>query len=599
MGFSRDHFWIRVSLHSTEEQKSDWFLQLADSRVEWLDWYLVREGVVPIPIESGTRRPQSPLMVDDRFPTLPFTIDPGETLDIVLHLRSQTRIRIPLRLYSASGYAARDRHVDSIYMFCFGSIAALVFAGLVFGLAVDIEGSLMYSLSALTSGLYHLGLSGYWGTLRLPGWEFGSMEGALFFFQLSILAMLLYLESFFGLVRTAPLVSRVIRKLLVVGSLLLLAIPFLPYWPMNVFLEGQLAMFGISAMILAIWSAKRGDRVAIFYLLTWSSFWISITLVAYYGWRKIPATFDPVPYIFLITNLSLGSFLFCIADRARLQRKMKREAEEELSHLQSEQNSRLEEQVRERTLSLNEAKEQAELANRYKEMFLANISHEIRTPLSALISLSQAMHMQSAACALSPQFTRMLEQVRSGGRHLNLMLTNLLDATSANAGRQNLRMEEVDLQAWSRQVGDILEPIAHSKGLSLEWVDSSLAGRKIRSDPMRLSQILINLVHNAVKFTTSGTVRVVFAINESSFSFEVHDEGPGLPAPAEVLYTAFEQSRPVESDPTHGVGLGLYVVQSNVASLEGEITATSPVKGGTTFRVVFTKEFPDHEIPAR
>lgn len=596
LGFTRDDLWLRFSLRSTAVDRTEWFVELAHTRFEWIDWYVLKNGEITTHVAAGSGRPPAPELAKSRFSTLPLAIEGGETLELVLRLRTQSSIQLPLNLYSSSAYAARDRVAENIYFCCFGAMAALFAAGIIFGLAVDFKGALYYSASILATGLYYFSLSGYWEMLEFPCWQFGTRQGALCLLHLAMLTLLLYLDRFFTLRVIIPGLSKRLRRTVLVGGVLLLALPFLPYWPTILFIELELAFFCVFTMFIAISCARRGMRIAVFYLLSWTSSWVAVALVAFYGSRVVPDhLFDPVPYVFLTTSLSLLLFLLGMADRARRQRLEKEIAQKNFIDLQSDLTERLEQQVMERTMRLHEAKEEAERANHYKEMFLANISHEIRTPLSALISLAQVMHSQSEECNLPPDFRRMLEQIRSGGKHLNLMLTNLLDASAANAGKKSVRLERFRLDQWSQLVRDILEPIAKAKRLHLEWCDDSLAGRLLVSDQMRLSQILINLVHNAVKFTPSGTVEVIFAIEGNSFSFEVHDEGPGLPAPVEVLCNAFEQSLPVEADPTHGVGLGLYVVKSNTRLLKGAIFTAERAKRGTVFRVDFQNAFGDRD----
>jgi signal transduction histidine kinase len=588
LGFSRDAIWLRVELRSLDPERTEWFVELANSRIEWAEWYVVQDGEITTTVTSGIHRETMPQLIRSRFPTLPLVIDAGKTVELFLKIRSESRIRLPLILYSATSYYERDRHAELIYLCGFGAILTLISAGLIFGLAVDFRGSLYYSASILACGLYFFGLSGYWAMLEFPGWQFGSRQGSLCLGHFFLLGLLLYLDSFFDLKNRIPGLSRLTRRIALAGAVTLFVIPFLPYWPTIVFVEAEVACFGVFAMYTAIVCARRGMGIAIYYLIAWSSFWAVALLVAFHWWRHTPALPDPLPLLFATVNLALITFLLSMGDRARRQRLEMEIAQKKVFDLQFESNERLERQVEARTMSLNEAKEQAERANHYKEMFLANISHEIRTPLSALISLSQAMHSQSQLCQLPPSFIRMLEQIRSGGKYLNLMLTNLLDASSANVGKKTLRLESFKLDQWSELCRDILEPIANAKGLTLKWHNEALSDQVLVSDQVRLSQILINLVHNAVKFTDEGTVEVNFFVEGNTFSFEVRDDGPGLPLPVEALYEAFEQSLPVEADPTHGVGLGLYVVQSNVRLLKGGITGTAGPTGGTVFLVEFT-----------
>ncbi|HPR69222.1 MAG TPA: 7TM diverse intracellular signaling domain-containing protein [Kiritimatiellia bacterium] len=246
---------------------------------------------------------------------------------------------------------------------------------------------------------------------------------------------------------------------------------------------------------------------------------------------------------------------------------------------------RIQEELRARQAELERAKEAAEEANRAKGLFLANMSHEIRTPLSALVGLAQVMVRRAENQNLPADFRRLLERIRSGGSYLGVMLTNLLDLSAGETGRMRVRCETVDLAAWSHSLQDLLEPLAEAKGVELRWRDETLAGPEVQTDPVRLAQVVINLVHNAIKYTPAGRgVDVRFERGPGRLALTVEDEGPGLPPGRAVRFEAYGEDTAQVAGPEHGAGLGLYVARINTEALGGRISADNRPDGGARFR---------------
>lgn len=234
------------------------------------------------------------------------------------------------------------------------------------------------------------------------------------------------------------------------------------------------------------------------------------------------------------------------------------------------------------------ARTAAERATRAKSLFLANVSHEIRTPLSVLVSLAQAMWMESGKHRLPPEFTGFLDRVRSGGNYLNLLLTNLLDVSAAESGHLPLRTDEFYLRDWTDDLQNILEPVATSHEVRLVWNLPGDEELRLRTDQLRLTQILLNLVHNAIKFSggEGRSVTVTMQSGVDGLLVSVGDEGPGIPADwLPGLFGEFSQSD--VSAPAHdrGVGLGLAVVKMNADLLRAKIRAENLSPRGMRFTV--------------
>lgn len=239
---------------------------------------------------------------------------------------------------------------------------------------------------------------------------------------------------------------------------------------------------------------------------------------------------------------------------------------------------------RNESLLRNEAERMAKI----KARFLAGMSHEIRTPIAALVNISQSMLHESEKYSLPPEFLEHLETVRAGGRYLNQILTNLLDISAAESGHAPVRPAAFYLRDWVEDIGAILDPIARSRSIELVWCLPEDENEVFTTDSVRLSQILLNLAHNAVKFSTRPGSRVWISISivEGVLGLTVADEGPGIPPERiEGLFREYGQSDSGMHTADRGVGLGLAVVRQNTQLLGGKISTRALAPSGICFEI--------------
>jgi signal transduction histidine kinase/DNA-binding response OmpR family regulator/HAMP domain-containing protein len=251
-------------------------------------------------------------------------------------------------------------------------------------------------------------------------------------------------------------------------------------------------------------------------------------------------------------------------------------------------------ELKQREAELAAARDAADEANRTKSSFLANMSHELRTPLNAIIGYSEILQ-EDAADKNDKEAIDDSQKIESAGRHLLGLINNILDLSKIEAGKMDVFIEAVDLQALLKEVLSIVKPLADKNENVIEVICPADIG-SFHSDQTKMKQCLLNLLSNASKFTSKGKLTLTVAREDNSgVCFRVSDTGVGMTQDQlGRLFEAFSQADASTTKRFGGTGLGLAITKHFCTMLGGDVTVESTPGSGSTFII----RLPDQQVAA-
>jgi signal transduction histidine kinase len=239
------------------------------------------------------------------------------------------------------------------------------------------------------------------------------------------------------------------------------------------------------------------------------------------------------------------------------------------------QNARLFAEIEDKSRQLAEA-------SQHKSQFLANMSHELRTPLNAILGYTELI-LDSVYGEMPEKARSVLDRVQRNGRHLLGLINDVLDLSKIEAGQLTLSLSDYSLKSVIQTVFSAVEPLASEKQIALK-IDVAPDLPLGRGDERRLTQVLLNLVGNAIKFTDSGEVSIKGSSANGAFSVAVCDTGPGISTADQAkLFQEFQQANNSITKKKGGTGLGLAISRRIIELHGGRIWVESSPGQGSTF----------------
>ena len=600
LGMTRATVWVRFRV--VNQTSTPLVLELREARIALVDYSLLSPTGSAIAHGLGGRfRQGEGQRRDHRFDLFELPITEGEHGTVYLRIRSFANLNLNLHLTTRAAIHAGAPQDYLVLGLFFGALTImLVYHALLYfdlrdpahlWLCVVIGGFLVWR--ADFDGLLTTLIPGLWPT----DW-WGMLIGAF----AALGGILLFDDAFLDLPRHAPRLSRVLR----LSALVTFSLPLVqlvdPHFEIQ---AGSVLAFGIASgsVVLGVWFRKHEPGAAARFLFAWATLFVSIMLLMLVNFGLLPALpiLKNLPYLGILLML-----LFLSLAQAERVSQLRKTAEEASRALRRNE-SRLENLVQERTAELALERDRADSANQAKSRFLANMSHELRTPLNAVLGYSELL----ADRGYPPPDGECVAGIRSGGRVLLRLIDDILDLSRIEAGGMVLGLKPTDPRALVSDLGLMFRHGAERKGLALHTAILGEPPASVLVDPLRLRQILINLLGNAVKFTARGEVGLIahcepatpapglaLPVGTVALRFEVWDTGQGIPADEQgSVFEDFTQRLGQDQASFGGTGLGLAISRRLAALMGGEIRLDSTPGVGSRFTLVLPRASVVADVP--
>lgn len=576
LGFTQNNFWAKIELQNATDLDLHYYLETARPITDLVELYTIDETSGNITkAMSGDNLPFSKRTYDNRKTLFKIDIQPKAKLKLFLHLRSDgENIKLPVNLYSADSLITTLSFEQLIFGLFYGILAIVAIIYFFFFFALKEITFLYYSLYVVFVGLLQFALDGFFYEFVTPYGGWFSNKAVLLIAIIAVFLSGKYSEVFLNIKKYSKKIYLLFNIAYALLLSLLLCVIFIPsillicYVAVNV-LSLVFLILIVYSIIYLYYNRKPVD----------SFFTIGILFLILGFGVFILYNFGLLPHSFLTQNSSkLGTGLeviFLSLSMSNLIRNLKNE-KNELNRL---------------------ALVRSEEMNDLKTYFLSNISHELRTPLNAIMNLIDSISSEVE----DEKIKKNCQVIKYSSHGLLSSVNDILDFSKIEKNELKLESGIFSPLLVLERISRSAEIRARDKGLEFQFSKRDGFPDLLKGDEARLSQVINNVLSNAIKFTSDGFVKFEIETqikenNRASLIITVTDSGVGIPKEKlDSIFDSFSQNSIDNKRKFGGLGLGLYIVKTLVDMQNGTISMNSYVGKGTSCKITIDFEIVEQQ----
>ena len=578
-GFTSDTCWFRIPLRTAADAQRQWVLRIDNAILAELDLYVLNARQ-PLPVDqqrAGLSVPFSERRLPYHRIALPLTLAPDADYILLLRVRTPYSLQLPLTFEPVAEFERGSDTSILIQGLFIGGMGIMMLYNLFLYFSIRETVYLLYVCWTFTITLFEIVLHGFAQRYLWP-------ESPLLaeHVMAQLLPMIIFFATrftlhFLSLPERAPAAGRWLHRLSLAGLGLFLLQAFVSPYPLVPVSVIVIIVMMLSILAISLYRFRRGDADARFFLIAWLCFLVGAVTMALSKYGLLPRNA-------LTENLvQVGVFLEVVLLSLALADRINRLKE---AHADS---------IRNRARAEIEALK-ASAHNQAKSEFLATMSHEIRTPMNGVVGMVDLLKRTR----LDSQQLQYVDTIQQSTESLLTVINDILDYSRIEAGKLSLEVINTHLYDLVDDCVSLFAlPSANRRLPLLTFIDSRVP-RRIMTDPVRLKQIITNLLSNAFKFTEQGQISLSVSVRgqgidgECELLFEVADTGLGISEEQQrTLFRAFSQADPSTSRRYGGSGLGLTISRRLCDLFGGSIGLSStPGRGSTFWFTIRTRAVP-------